>query len=103
MGSAALLYSDSKRDGNTSPVPIDLPVEQWVDKYPLAQYALPVLANLEPGDCMFLPIYWFHQVESAAARTISVNWWREPSKERKDIIGKLLCGHSNRKAMKTCT
>jgi hypothetical protein len=45
---------------------------------------------------------WLHQVESAPTRTISINWWRTPDARRKDVIGKLMCGHTNRKAARRC-
>ena len=75
---------------------------QMEREYPMARFALPVKTTLQPGDCMFLPVYWFHQVESIG-RSISVNYWRtvKPA-ERKEAIGKFLCGHTNRRAAKTC-
>ena len=98
---SALLYSHEERDGNTSPVRLDQPDE--IDRrFPLAKYLLPLEATLRPGDCLLVPVYWFHQVESATERTISVNYWRQPDAKRKDIIGKLLCGHTHSKAAKRC-
>ena len=99
--SAALLYSHSDRDGNTSPVPLDDSV-RIATEFPLARFAAVATVTLHPRDCLFLPIYWFHEVESAPTRTISINWWRTPDARRKDIMGKLLCGHTNRKAAKRC-
>jgi hypothetical protein len=39
---------------------------------------------------------------STRTATISINWWRTPDARRKDVIGKLMCGHTNRKAARRC-
>jgi len=32
-------------------------------------------ADLEPGDCLYLPFQWYHQVTAHAGRTINVHTW----------------------------
>jgi len=99
--SAALLYIDAEQYGNTSP--IENESEDIHQRYPMAQYALPVRVTLYAGDCLYLPIYWFHSVETGlGVRSISVNWWRRPDERKKEIIGRLLCGQSHRKASAKC-
>ncbi|CAH1797094.1 unnamed protein product [Owenia fusiformis] len=51
-----------------------------VDKVDLLTYSefqtLPwVEANMEKGDCMFIPYRWYHQVRSYGNRNIAVNVW----------------------------
>ena len=31
---------------------------------------------LEPGDCLYLPQCWWHQVSSGAGDNVSLNFWR---------------------------
>lgn len=99
--SAALLYLDAKEYANTSPIEDH---GDLVLTYPMAKYALPVTVTLYAGDCLYLPIYWFHSVESSPddPRSISVNWWRQPNVVKKDIIGRLLCGQAHRTASARC-
>ena len=33
-------------------------------RYPLAAHATPIVLTLEPGDTLFIPVGWWHQVES---------------------------------------
>ena len=51
-----------------------------LDKYPRFQEALQnaQVAELEPGDALFIPSMWYHHVEGLAAFNVLVNyWWRE--------------------------
>ncbi|NSL87206.1 cupin-like domain-containing protein [Chitinophaga sp. Mgbs1] len=50
-------------------------------KYPLAKHVKPVVVRLEPGDFLYLPPFWWHQVESAGAY-ISLNYWGYPRVEQ---------------------
>ncbi len=48
-----------------------------------------VVAELEPGDAIYIPPLWFHQVEALAPHlNILMNyWWRpEPAPQRKDDL-----------------
>ena len=50
------------------------------DRYPRFQEALQnaQVAELEPGDALFIPSMWYHHVEGLAAFNVLVNyWWRE--------------------------
>lgn len=42
------------------------------EKYPDFKNAHVLKARIEPGDCLFVPAYWFHQVESSPGVSIGV-------------------------------
>lgn len=81
-GTKELLFIDYKKYKNK--VPIDFPSGGYsgvdVDRVDLVKY--PSLKDveyfnvtMEPGDCLFIPYKWFHQVRSYD-RNIAVNvWW----------------------------
>ncbi len=58
------------------------------ERFPLLRQALEqaLVAELGPGDAIYIPPLWFHQVESLDAFNILVNyWWRaEPAPGRVD-------------------
>jgi len=61
------------------------------ERYPLVAEALKQahVAELEPGDAIYMPPLWFHQVEALAPHlNILMNyWWRPPAApERKDDL-----------------
>ena len=41
-------------------------------------------ADMEAGDCLFIPSKWYHQVESSSERNLAVNmwWWRQNRAQR---------------------
>ena len=83
--------------------PVEEEQEDIYIKYPMARYALPVRVKLHAGDCLYIPVYWFHEVITrSGVRCMSVNWWRHPEQSKKDAIGQLLCGQSHRKASAKC-
>ena len=47
------------------------------DRYPLFREALEVaqVAELEPGDAIYLPSMWWHHVESLGSFNVLVNYW----------------------------
>ena len=47
------------------------------DQYPRYREALAasVVAELEPGDAIYIPSLWWHQVESIGALNILINYW----------------------------
>lgn len=50
------------------------------DKYPLFRKALEsaLVAELEPGDALFVPSMWWHQVEGLDGLNVLINyWWRQ--------------------------
>eukprot|EP00040_Diaphanoeca_grandis_P022960 m.124234 g.124234 ORF g.124234 m.124234 type:complete len:389 (+) comp29048_c0_seq1:108-1274(+) len=98
---SAVLYSHSDRDGNTSPVPLT-DAKAIAANFSMAKYAHPITVTLHAGDCLYLPLYWYHTVSSAPQRTISVNYWRVPSKLKKEVVGRLLCGSRNKQSAKKC-
>ncbi|MCV2368155.1 cupin-like domain-containing protein [Roseateles oligotrophus] len=61
------------------------------ERFPLLAEALEhaAVAELEPGDALYIPPLWFHQVEALAPHlNILMNyWWRpEPAPQRKDDL-----------------
>jgi hypothetical protein len=47
------------------------------EKYPRFREALEagLVAEMEPGDALFLPSLWWHQVESLSAFNVLINYW----------------------------
>ena len=48
------------------------------EKYPNFKFATPYSVTLEPGDMLYLPSLWFHQVEQSVDKNgemIAVNFW----------------------------
>lgn len=36
--------------------------------------------TLNPGDMLFIPVFWFHAVESQGNFNLTLNWWFEPER-----------------------
>ncbi len=62
---------------------LDFPETPWIpirpdnpdySQYPLFKHATPLKVVLYPGDLLYLPSLWFHQV-SQSDNTIAVNFW----------------------------
>lgn len=49
-----------------------------MDKYPGMQEVEYFLTMTYPGDCIYVPVDWFHQVNSAPQRNLAVNIWWAP-------------------------
>lgn len=47
------------------------------EKFPLTRHIQPIVVRLNPGDFLYLPPFWWHQVESNDAY-ISINFWGYP-------------------------
>jgi hypothetical protein len=62
--------------------PIALPslIEPDFDRFPRLQTALrhAQVAELEPGDALYIPAMWWHQVESLSSCNVLVNYWWHP-------------------------
>ena len=57
------------------------------EKYPKFRDALAAaqVAELEPGDAIFIPAVWWHHVESLEPINILVNYWWEETTRAKDV------------------
>jgi hypothetical protein len=66
---------------NHSQVDIDRPD---LTRFPLFAVATPYQCTLEPGDMLYIPIYWWHQVRTVQTG-VSVNmWWKSlPAQARR--------------------
>lgn len=65
-----------------SPVDLELPTELTDERFPLFASARPrgVRCSVGPGDSLFLPSFWWHEVQSSPedGRNCAVNSWFEP-------------------------
>jgi hypothetical protein len=48
-------------------------------KYPLFKYTRQLKVKVNAGDCIYLPSFWYHKVESAQGRNVAINWWYMPA------------------------
>ncbi|KAF9931799.1 JmjC domain-containing protein 7 [Mortierella alpina] len=54
------------------------PKEELFEKYPRFQMCQPFRVELNPGEILYLPAMWYHQVEQEPdheGKCIAVNWW----------------------------
>lgn len=86
--SSLLLYVDRSKYGNGSPIITGHENKQ----FPMAKYALPSTVRLQVGDCLYLPVYWYHTV-SSHERTLSINWWRMPNENKMQLLERMFCRH----------
>ena len=61
-----------KPDGSFSKVDVD---KVDLEKYPGLADVPWYKATMEPGDCLFIPYRWFHQVRSYGPRNLAINIW----------------------------
>ncbi|CAB3977741.1 Hypothetical predicted protein [Paramuricea clavata] len=61
-----------KPDGSFSKVDVD---KVDLQKYPGLADVPWYKANMEAGDCLFIPYRWFHQVRSYGPRNLAINIW----------------------------
>jgi len=57
---------------NWSPVDIN---GDWEHVYPEFKDAVPISFSLNPGEILYIPIFWFHHVQSSNERSLSINFW----------------------------
>jgi hypothetical protein len=62
--------------------PISLPslIDPDFERFPRLREALQqaLVAELEPGDALYIPALWWHQVESLSSCNVLVNYWWHP-------------------------
>uniref|UniRef100_H2YG20 JmjC domain-containing protein n=1 Tax=Ciona savignyi TaxID=51511 RepID=H2YG20_CIOSA len=47
-------------------------------KYPTLSKLPWYIANMDTGDCLYIPMNWYHHVNSSLTRNLAINlWWRE--------------------------
>nr|XP_002126999.2 jmjC domain-containing protein 5-like [Ciona intestinalis] len=63
-------------------------------KYPSLTKVPWYKANMETGDCLFLPARWYHHVHSLNSRNLAINlWWKAmPELEHRDECEKKVSG-----------
>lgn len=64
------------------------------DKYPLFKEALDhaLVADLEPGDAVYIPSLWWHHVEGLDNFNMLVNyWWRDAEDHLESPMNAFLC------------
>ena len=98
------LYSGKKRGGGDqrNKSPIDL--SEWPNdrQHPLSRFALPLQVTVRRGDILYVPIYWFHRVQSSVSRSASLTFWWSAERQKKDLVGKVLCGYRHSRASHGC-
>lgn len=60
--------------------PVDI-VKPDLTRYPLFARAKPLQCNIHAGDVLYLPSFWWHEVQSRPdehRRNIAVNFWYRP-------------------------
>jgi hypothetical protein len=82
------MYIDRRKEGNGASV-----FDENNQDHPISKYAIPTRISLSTGDCLYLPVYWYHSVSTGKDRTISINWWRSPKREKMLDLEHLFCGH----------
>jgi hypothetical protein len=73
------VYGGQKQGAPKNYSPVDFQSPD-LSQFPLFAQATVYEADIQAGDCLFLPALWWHQVNSAPSRTIAVNhWWQAHS------------------------
>ena len=98
VSSSKYLYINRSVHGNFSPANPQDPDPH----YPMAKFALPSTVTLSAGDCLYLPVYWYHTVTSSEERTISINWWRSPNTQKMSMMESIFCGRKDFGAAAKC-
>ena len=98
VSSSKYLYIDRSVHGNFSPANPTNPGPN----HPMAKFALPSMVTLSVGDCLYLPVYWYHTVTSSDERTISINWWRSPNTQKMSMLESIFCGRKDYGAGAKC-
>eukprot|EP00355_Strombidium_rassoulzadegani_P000133 CAMPEP_0168608272 /NCGR_PEP_ID=MMETSP0449_2-20121227/534_1 /TAXON_ID=1082188 /ORGANISM="Strombidium rassoulzadegani, Strain ras09" /LENGTH=201 /DNA_ID=CAMNT_0008648237 /DNA_START=315 /DNA_END=916 /DNA_ORIENTATION=+ len=62
------VYSGQKENYPNNYSPVDF-LEPDLEKFPLFKQARVFEVKIEAGDCLFLPTFWWHQVNSSPERT----------------------------------
>jgi len=68
----------------------DLDVDD-IERFPAYQTMEWHNAHMEAGDCLYIPVSWYHHVDSTGSRNIAANFWWFPRSEKIPAIGK--CGY----------
>jgi len=48
---------------------------------PLAKHLLTFTAELDQGDCLYIPSYWWQQIDSSPEKSIGVTFWYPTSSD----------------------
>jgi lysine-specific demethylase 8 len=68
-----LLYPYSLRSKLPQVCAVD-PEKPDYERYPRFRQAQPIIVDLQPGDLLYLPGRWWHQVRTVTP-SLSINWW----------------------------
>lgn len=79
IDSKFLFQSQPRRDNIRHPIYFsNIPNIDVLDEfYEVSQQATPYCVKLNPGDILFIPQFWWHEVKSLFTSSISVNYWFE--------------------------
>jgi len=56
-----------------------------LEHYPLYKHASVMQVDLEAGDMLYLPIFWWHQVSGSDERNMILNWWCDLHPQKKVV------------------
>lgn len=48
------------------------------------QYLKPIHIDMKPGDCVYVPVYWWHQIEALYAKALPKNASEEEKEQYKE-------------------
>lgn len=70
-----------------APISVVHPTQPDFDRYPRYREALAAarVAELEPGDALYIPPLWYHQVEALEKANLLVNYWWPVAAAGKDL------------------
>lgn len=83
---ADCLYIVQKINSSVPPfvAPEAMP-EDLAERCPLYRQATPIRVDLEKGDMLYLPVFWWHGVTGGAERNMLVNWWCEMHPRKAEV------------------
>jgi hypothetical protein len=55
-------------------------------KHPRYKYSKPVKADVQEGDCLFIPAYWYHLAKASTGRNVAVNYWYQPPSKLEELV-----------------
>lgn len=74
-GDAPFLYREQGVERFDTHSQIKIPAEADLERFPLYAKATPHRIDLEPGDALFMPAYWWHEVSTLEPSLMLNTWW----------------------------
>mmetsp|Transcript_9740 Transcript_9740/g.14372 ORF Transcript_9740/g.14372 Transcript_9740/m.14372 type:complete len:393 (+) Transcript_9740:40-1218(+) len=61
-------------------------------KYPLYRQSREYVLRVREGECMYLPAYWYHEVESSHQDSLAINYWYHPFSALEEYLWRMVSG-----------